>query len=372
MDCHRIGGRVAEWCRAWLSSAHTQIECSRTALDFKELMVVMRCLQRTESLRLALFVVGLPVMLVLAGPMPTSVGAQARPPTGGAVTPPPQGNVAARTPSPIDLDAENLPAGFVPADPRKVFAGLTLPKKGDFETTEQYAARMAAPVQPAIHAFSLQQTVGHGTSSSGLGTAKYDADKQELSVELYLDSRDEDTSTEARLAAMRAETREDADHYSLPAIQARVAKRAALQAAQRDHRSLLLKSVTTAKRHYRASTAFGVSGMIEEEKADQYYLNVTSKDAYPASLKVSVKMTPEVARAAMSAVGMLIITGGGHASTGSVTQSQATIDNPSVFIRHVYNLDAPVKGIWLYNTKTGTVYQKFDEALLGSKSDENE
>lgn len=230
---------------------------------------------------------------------------------------------------PIDLSAETVPAGFVPHDPATVFAALTPPKQDSFESTRQYQARIGTPDPTTTWVFTLEPTVGRNVPMlSALGSLTYDADREELSIPLHTDPRHEGYSADMKKAA------------------------------------ILLKRVTTGTRRVKGSNAFGASQMIDEVTTSEYNLYISSKDTYTGSVTLRVPMSPDTARDAIANIRVLVVAGGasdGPTVTTGHFEGHATLENPTARIRHYYNINVPVKSVWIYNKKTGVVYQKLDD-----------
>jgi hypothetical protein len=82
---------------------------------------------------------------------------------------------APRPPQPFDTTLDHIPSGFAGNDFMAIFKASTAPKKGEFETSDQYRQRLMTLRGEHYYAFKYQTLL------------KYDADRQGFSVMVFGD-----------------------------------------------------------------------------------------------------------------------------------------------------------------------------------------
>jgi hypothetical protein len=216
-------------------------------------------------------------------------------------------------PTPLDLDTQVLPRGFCPDDPEVVYTQRDKPKKNEFETADQYQARLDSRPSKPVYIFS-SDTRGN-----------YNADKQMFALNLGFD--------------FCAQGYYRADCSVL---------------------GLVIKSRTKSSREYTAVNAFGAKAQVTRTDEEKYGLIFPRKEYH-----IDVSVPVEDARDAKDSLAVLVITGG-HAATGDdvvygIRVTTPTLSEPDGGTDTYYWVNLLVKSLWVYNKKTGNIYQKMDD-----------
>lgn len=251
--------------------------------------------------------------------------------------------------SPFDDSVEKLPANFIGHDPKKLYETLAekIKEKDEFETTAAYEERIKrAATDPLFgqlvtqSAFAVSVNLGEGAKSVSMSkAAKYDADKELLQVNIFVDDGPYDASVDFadKAASLYTDVAED-------------------------------KTLGT----YTGENAYGAKREIV--KRERWLYNILINDAkrfkidtgdtldslpWLINLKFIVPMNVEIAKSAKPNLRMLVIFNLSPPYTKNETSySEPKIDNPSEVTIHDYYVCADVKSIWLYNGITGEVYAK--------------
>lgn len=225
----------------------------------------------------------------------------------------------------FDASRKSLPPHFTGNDFRSLYQRLSIAPKGEFETTDEYQARLSA-VPRATYAFRVPKV-----------KISYAADEQLLNVEFYTDffhSGWELAYSESMLVVAVSETETG---------------------------------------HYVGSNAFGATRLVKKVTSREWGIRLRSKEF--SSIDLKIPMPTARARVAKSRVAVVAVCEVGpesvparmtgeqfedmHAATG-FNISSATIDAPTDLKSYFYVIEARVLGLWAYDTETGEVFGKFD------------
>jgi hypothetical protein len=219
----------------------------------------------------------------------------------------------------VDLNASSLPRGFSPDDPEMVFKHLSPPEKDEFETTAQAEARVGPRRTKSLYAFKVGMPF----------VFTYDADQQEF------------VATMSSNPCVYVGFNRDCSIHALP-----------------------LKSVTTSWNEHLASNAYGATFNVTEVNEDKYSLYLRLPTSRSGRIQLQIKMEADEAREAKPDLGLLVITFGTPACqdlvSSGISDVRPTFSTPVGGTDHHYYLELTPRSLWVYNKKTGKIYQKFD------------
>ena len=229
--------------------------------------------------------------------------------------------------APLDLTADRLPHNYSGRDPAALYRHLQTPPKGEFETTDAYAARTAYFGNPETFAVLLDDPLRI--------IAKYDADVEQLEVKVALDVFDNRRSDYSGTAFVLRDTVE--------------------------------------RRSYIGSNAFGARATIESIRHERYAIVPTnrrfgfraggmssgiSRSVYNAWLE----LTPVRARSLKDSLGAIIVCriafDDKPYAASDVHATEATITSPTEVLVEYKYVRARVLQLWLFDRSTGEILLK--------------
>ncbi len=246
----------------------------------------------------------------------------------------------------LDLTTTKLPAGYMGHDPERLYTALAgkFSEKGEFESTQEYEARLAqARTTPVIANLSLSDTfAGQIDLSKGTHEVRYDADQKVLRVTLELDLAVLDTGSfryENRLKEIR------------------------------------LKERTKVLDVYTGKTAAGVEREVPKRQMDSWELLFTNFQSFPfkrgkyadvtfdMELPIALPMDVPAAKAAKPNLRALAVFQFKEPYIRNYENHvMPTLSLPEERLLHWYFLVTEVKEIWFYNLEMGEVYSKIRSA----------
>ena len=218
----------------------------------------------------------------------------------------------------VDASASSLPYGFTPDDPETVYKHLSPPEKREFETTAQAEARVGPRQRKSLYTFEVPAFF------------QYDADHQQFVATIYPD------------ASVQVGFDTDASIHALP-----------------------LKSVTTRQNEYLASNGFGAIMNVTAVDRDTYALYLRTPIYRPGPIQFHIRMEVDEAREAKPDLGLLVLTFGTPSCQDLVASGISvvtpTFQAPVAGTDHHFYLGLTPRSLWVYNKKTGKIYQKLGD-----------
>ncbi len=217
----------------------------------------------------------------------------------------------------FDLNSDQLPSGFVGDDITAVFESLSPAKKGEFETTEQYNARVGkTQSQPqTAYAFAAENRV----------LWEYNADKQEFSGRLLnID------------ICIHDGFRPDCGN-----------------------RAFIAKRIELSRSEHPGSNAYGATVTVLKVDEDVYGVIWPGREPTTRTT-VTAPVSLEEAPTAKAQLQLLAIVmgqqGNQPATMTGISVLTATISSPVEGTDHYFYVRLPLKEFWVVNKSTGKVY----------------
>jgi hypothetical protein len=235
------------------------------------------------------------------------------------------------------LEWSKVPLNFYGNDFSKLYALLltSFKAKDEFETTEAYQKRIAEGAERVLtgklSANSLMAFRYDLTDKSIDFSAKYNADKQVLSVVI-----------ESKLVSVLSFDNSLKSGYGIPTKDAELNKLGT----------------------YEGQNAYGAKKEVEKSELNQYlftFNNIREFKPFLSDNDISLELSlpPEQAREAKSNLSYLLITRLSKPYAGiDVDRLTPKIDNPVDVTSFKRYLSGRIEEIWIYNRKTGEIYQK--------------
>lgn len=233
------------------------------------------------------------------------------------------------TTDPIDLAAASLPPFYAGHDIAALYWNLTdqTHPKGEYETTEQFTARIRAAVPKDLFAFKIERDI-----YSSIFT--YDADVRLLRIAVPTSDLDSPVDT----------------------------------------KTIVVKEKRESTREYPAANAYGAQVQVTEYRIEDFRVAVGEKYVRESrarsigfmknTLALNIPMAPELAQKRKAALELLLIgkakllSGSPQIAYSNFSSRDATISNPVALVHYRHCINVDLLEVWVYDHTTGEVLKK--------------
>lgn len=231
----------------------------------------------------------------------------------------------------FDPTVKSLSPGFLGNSFERVYRATLISPKGEYETTAQFEERVQK-IPRGVYAFRAENEP----------TSKYDADTGQLVI-----------TPETTMIHVGFDFKPNYTAY-------------------------MIRSAVVARKEYVGSNAFGATALVKSERVKEYSIVVGQDRRYGSSTDLVLAMTPDEARRVRSSLKVLYVCSTDvpreeqlpsmdmpdlsfDGATG-FNSTDATLDDPEERSTYLYSLRVKLLEIWVFDSKTGRVYGRFDPA----------
>lgn len=253
--------------------------------------------------------------------------------------------------TPFDINIQKVLVPFVGHDIEKIFNSIeessSANVKGEFETTEQFKQRIEKQSSSPFFA-SIKKT--DTLAFVFKPQTAYDADSETLTVSIGLSPVWESVKIDRNRMAIGIKT----DRHSEKKSMRQNKMGAQIEVSERYYETYELALLN----HTRFDTERILSETMKKIYQSEMYEEIRNK-MKEDTFVFRIKMGVEEAKAVKDYIYTLFIVNPAEpfTSKGAIL-SKATFDNPSESLCNKRYLNANLAGVWIYNSKTGTIIEK--------------
>ena len=231
----------------------------------------------------------------------------------------------------FDPSVKSLSPGFLGNSFERVYRATLISPKGEYETTAQFEQRVQK-IPRGIYAFRAENEI----------SSRYDADTGQLVI-----------TPETTMIHVGFDFKPDYTAY-------------------------MIRSAVVARKDYVGSNAFGATALVKSERVKEYSIVVGRDRRHGSSTDLLLAMTPDEAKKVRGNLKLLYICSTDvpreeqfpsmdmpdlsfDGATG-FDSTDATLDDPEERSTYSYSLRVKLLEIWVFDSKSGRIYGRFDPA----------